>query len=77
MLARRGAGAGDVTCRQGVACGNAPTSCVRLSRDGRRMCGMSGPGLTQRDAHHAIHQAAFHDAERLMLLLRRALGSGD
>lgn len=38
---------------------------------------MSGPGLNQRDAHHAIHQAAFHDAERLTLLLRQALRAGD
>lgn len=38
---------------------------------------MSGPGLTQRDAHHAIHQAAFYEAERLTLLLRRALRTGD
>lgn len=38
---------------------------------------MSGPGLNQRDAHHAIHQAAFHDAEQLTLLLRQALRAGD
>src|SRR6185312_10493149 len=38
---------------------------------------MSGPGLNQRDAHHAIHQAAFREAERLTLLLRRALRAGD
>lgn len=38
---------------------------------------MSGPGLNQRDAHHAIHQAAFHDAEQLTLLLRQALRMGD
>jgi hypothetical protein len=38
---------------------------------------MSGPGLNQRDAHHAIHQAAFYEAERLTLLLRRALRTGD
>lgn len=38
---------------------------------------MSGPGINQRDAHHAIHQAAFHEAEQLTLLLRRALRAGD
>ncbi len=38
---------------------------------------MSGPGLNQRDAHHAIHQAAFAEAEQLTLLLRRALRSSD
>ncbi|HEX6817132.1 MAG TPA: hemerythrin domain-containing protein, partial [Ktedonobacterales bacterium] len=38
---------------------------------------MSGPGLNQRDAHHAIHQAAFSEAEQLTLLLRRALRTGD
>lgn len=38
---------------------------------------MSGPGLTQHDAHHAIHQAAFHEAEQLTLLLRQALRVGD
>lgn len=38
---------------------------------------MSGPGLNQRDAHHAIHQAAFHEAEQLTLLLRRMLRTGD
>lgn len=37
---------------------------------------MSGPGLNQRDAHHAIHQAAFHEAEHLTLLLRHALRTG-
>jgi hypothetical protein len=38
---------------------------------------MSGPGLNQRDAHHAIHRAAFHEAEQLTLLLRQALRTGD
>lgn len=38
---------------------------------------MSGPGLTQLDAHHAIHQAAFHEAEQLTLLLRQSLRVGD
>jgi len=38
---------------------------------------MSGPGLNQRGAHHAIHQAAFHDAEQLTLLLRQTLRMGD
>jgi hypothetical protein len=38
---------------------------------------MSGPGLNQRDAHHAIHRAAFSEAERLTLLLRQALRAGD
>lgn len=31
---------------------------------------MSGPGLTQQDTHHAIHQAAFMEAVRLTRLLR-------
>lgn len=38
---------------------------------------MSGPGLNQRDAHHAIHRAAFFEAERLTLLLRQALRASD
>ena len=38
---------------------------------------MSGPGLNQRDAHHAIHRAAFSEAERLTLLLRQTLRAGD
>jgi hypothetical protein len=38
---------------------------------------MAGPGLSQHDAHHAIHQAAFYEAERLTLHLRRALRQGD
>ena len=38
---------------------------------------MSGPGLTQKEAHHAIHQAAFHEAEQLTLALRQALRTGD
>lgn len=39
----------------------------------RRKRHMSGPGLHQRAAHHAIHQAAFHEAEQLTRLLRQAL----
>lgn len=31
---------------------------------------MSGPGLTHHDTHHAIHQAAFAEAEQLTRLLR-------
>lgn len=38
---------------------------------------MSGPGLNQRNAHHAIHTAAAGEAERLTLSLRRALRTGD
>ena len=38
---------------------------------------MSGPGLNQRDAHHAIHQAAFREAEQLTALLRQAIQAGD
>lgn len=30
----------------------------------------SGPGLSQQETHHAIHQAAFSEAERLTRLLR-------
>ena len=35
---------------------------------------MSGPALTQFDSHHAIHQAAFAEAERLTYLLRKMVG---
>ena len=38
---------------------------------------VSGPGLSQKGAHHAIHQAAFHEAEQLTLALRQALRAGD
>lgn len=38
---------------------------------------MSGPGLNQKDAHHAIHQAAFREAEQLTLTLRHTLRTGD
>lgn len=34
---------------------------------------MSGPGLTKWESHHAIHQAAFDEAERLTRLLRKAV----
>lgn len=34
---------------------------------------MSGPGLTTWEAHHAIHQAAFDETERLTRLLRQAM----
>lgn len=34
---------------------------------------MSGPGLTTWEAHHAIHQAAFAETERLTRLLRQAV----
>lgn len=34
---------------------------------------MSGPSLERRDAHHAIHQAAFDEAEQLTRLLRQAI----
>lgn len=33
---------------------------------------MSGPGLTRRESHHAIHEAAFAEAEELTRLLRQA-----
>jgi hypothetical protein len=36
---------------------------------------MAGPGLTGRESHHAIHQAAFAGAERLTRLLRQAVGA--
>lgn len=38
---------------------------------------MSSPGLNQREAHHAIHQAAYAEAESLTLALRWALRAGD
>lgn len=38
---------------------------------------MSGPALNQRNAHHAIHQAAFGEAERLTVLLRQAMRATD
>lgn len=34
---------------------------------------MSGPSLTKWEAHHAIHQAAFDETERLTRLLRQAV----
>jgi len=36
---------------------------------------MSGPGLTIWEAHHAIHQAAFDETERLTRLLRQAVSA--
>lgn len=38
---------------------------------------MSGPGLTKRESHHAIHEAAFAEAEELTRLLRQAARAGD
>ena len=38
---------------------------------------MSGPGLTRRESHHAIHEAAFIEAEELTRLLRRAANEDD
>lgn len=37
---------------------------------------MSGPALATLDSHHAIHQAAFDEAERLTRLLRQTLLAG-
>ena len=37
---------------------------------------MSGPGLVQSEAHRAIHQAAFAEAERLTRVLRRTADGG-
>lgn len=37
----------------------------------------SGPSLTRRDAHHAIHEAAFTEAEELTCLLRQAAQASD
>jgi hypothetical protein len=51
----------------------APTNQIKE----RRWRDMSGPSLNQRDAHHAIHQAAFREAEQLTLLLRQALRAGE
>ncbi len=38
---------------------------------------MSGPALRQKDAHHAIHEAARNEAEEITLVLRRALKAQD
>lgn len=38
---------------------------------------MSGPGLKKFDTHHAIHQAAYHDAMVLTQVLRQLLQSGE
>ena len=38
---------------------------------------MSGPSLTKRESHHAIHEAAFAEAEELTRLLRQAALAGD
>lgn len=38
---------------------------------------MSGPGLAKRDSHHAIHEAAFAEAEELTRLLRQVALAGD
>lgn len=38
---------------------------------------MSGPSLTKRDSHHAIHEAAFAEAEELTRLLRQSALAGD
>jgi len=37
----------------------------------------SGPSLTKREAHHAIHEAAFTEAEEITRLLRQAALAGD
>ena len=38
---------------------------------------MSGPALRQKDAHHAIHEAARNEAEEITLVLRHALKAQD
>lgn len=38
---------------------------------------MSGPGLTRRETHHAIHEAAFAEAEELTRLLRQVTQADD
>ncbi|MCL6453528.1 MAG: hypothetical protein K6T78_07855 [Alicyclobacillus sp.] len=38
---------------------------------------MSGPGLTQRDTHHAIHQAALEEAVHLTRMLKSVSAQGD
>ena len=41
------------------------------------MCELSGPALTIRDSHHAIHEAAFLEAEELTVELRRCVIARD
>ncbi len=38
---------------------------------------MSGPSLTRRETHHAIHEAAFAEAEELTQLLRHQMRAGE
>lgn len=38
---------------------------------------MSGPSLARRDTHHAIHEAAFAEAEELTHLLRQQMRAGE
>ena len=38
---------------------------------------MSGPSLARRETHHAIHEAAFAEAEELTQLLRQRVRAGD
>ena len=38
---------------------------------------MSSPAFTRRDSHHAIHQAAFDEAEQLTRVLRHTMQTGE
>ncbi len=38
---------------------------------------MSGPALERRESHHAIHEAAFNEAQELTIVLRQLLRQGD
>lgn len=38
---------------------------------------MSGPALTQKHAHHAIHEATLGEAEELTALLKKMISEGD
>lgn len=38
---------------------------------------MSGPALTQKHSHHAIHEAAHGEAEELTVLLQKMMKQGD
>ncbi|GLG01165.1 hypothetical protein Alches_12040 [Alicyclobacillus hesperidum subsp. aegles] len=38
---------------------------------------MSGPALKQLDAHHAIHEAAFHEAQEMTVLFHHLVEKGD
>lgn len=67
----------DAMCINTIHQAASPRVAPKLASDLRWERCMSGPGLNQRDAHHAIHQAAFREAEQLTALLRQATQAGD